>query len=186
MPGLPVHHQLPESTQTHVKRVGDAIQPSHLLSSPSPPAINLSQYQGLFKWVIRWPKYWSFSFNISPSNEHSRLVGSSCSPRDSQESSPTAQFKSSSHQVTKVLEFQLQHQSFQWTLRTGWISLQSKGLSRVSSNTTVQKHQFFSTELFSQSNSHVYNIICMISELLNLLRCILWPSVTVCFAECYT
>ena len=51
MPGLPVHHQLPESTQTHVHRVSDAIQPSHPLSSPSPPALNLSQYQSLFKWV---------------------------------------------------------------------------------------------------------------------------------------
>ena len=75
-PGLPVHHQLLESTQTHVHKVGDAIQPSHPLSSPSPPALNLSPHQGLFKWV------------------------------------------SSSHQVAKVLEFQLQHQSFQWTLRT--------------------------------------------------------------------
>ena len=76
MPGLPVHHQLPEFTQTHVHWVGDAIQPSHPLSSPSPPAFNLSQHQGLFKWV------------------------------------------SSSHQVAKILEFQLQHQSFQWTPRT--------------------------------------------------------------------
>ena len=50
-PGLPVHHQLPESTQTHVHWVGDAIQPSHPLSSPSPPALNLSQHQGLFQWV---------------------------------------------------------------------------------------------------------------------------------------
>ena len=75
-PGLPVHHQLSESTQTHVHRVGDAIQPSHLLLSPSLPALNLSQHQGLFKWV------------------------------------------NSSHQVAKVLEFQLQHQSFQWTPRT--------------------------------------------------------------------
>ena len=72
-PGLPVHHQLPESTQTHVHWVGDAIQPSHPLSSPSLPALNLSQHQSPFKWVsssIRWPKNWSFSFNISPSNEH--------------------------------------------------------------------------------------------------------------------
>ena len=73
MPGLPVHYQLPESTQTHVYWVSDAIQSSHPLSSPS-PAVNLSQHQGLFQWVsstcIRWPKYWSFSFNISPSNEH--------------------------------------------------------------------------------------------------------------------
>ena len=79
-PGLPVHHQFPESTQTHVHRVSDAIQPSHPLSSPSPPALNLSQHQGLFKWV------------------------------------------SSSHQAAKVLEFQLQHQSFQWTPRTDSLS----------------------------------------------------------------
>ena len=76
-PGLPVHHQLLEFTPTHVHWVGDAIQPSHPLSSPSPPALNLSQHQGLFHWV------------------------------------------SSSHQVAKVLELQLQHQSFQWTFRTG-------------------------------------------------------------------
>ena len=74
-PGLPVNHQLPEFTQSHVHWVSDAIQPSHPLSSPSPPAFNHSQHQGLFKWV------------------------------------------SSSHQVAKVLEFQPQHQSFQWTLR---------------------------------------------------------------------
>ena len=74
--GLPVHHQLPEFTQTQVHWVSDAIQPPHPLSSPSPPTFNLSQHQGLFQWV------------------------------------------SSSHQVAKVLEFQLQHQSFQWTLRT--------------------------------------------------------------------
>ena len=76
MPGLPVHHQLLELTQTHVHWVGDAIQPSHPLSSPSPPAFNLSQHQGLFQWV------------------------------------------SSLHQVAKVLQFQLQHQSFQWIFRT--------------------------------------------------------------------
>ena len=76
-PGLPVHHQLPEFTQTHVHRVSDAIQPSHPLSSPSPPAFNFSQNQGLFQWLrllIRWPKYSSFSFNISPSDEYSGLV----------------------------------------------------------------------------------------------------------------
>ena len=78
-PGLPVCHQFPEFTQTHVHRVGDAIQPSHPLSSPSPPALNLSQHQGLFKWVR------------------------------------------SSHQVAKVLEFQLQHQSLQWTPRTDFL-----------------------------------------------------------------
>ena len=75
-PGLPVLHQLPEFTQTHVHRVGDAIQPSHPLLSPSPPAPNPSQHQGLFQWV------------------------------------------NSSHEVAKLLEFQLQHQSFQWTPRT--------------------------------------------------------------------
>ena len=94
--GIPVHHQLPEFTQTHIHWVSDASQPTHPLSSPS-PAFNLSQHQGLFKWV------------------------------------------SSSHQVAKVLEFQLQVQSFQWTLRTdrplvwtGGISLQSKGLCFLS------------------------------------------------------
>ena len=91
MPGFPVHHQLPELAQTQLHRVSDAIQPSHPLLFPSSPAFNLSQHQGLFKWV------------------------------------------SSSHQVAKVLEFQLQHQSFQCTPLgwsplgwTGWISLQSK------------------------------------------------------------
>ena len=75
-PGFPVHHQLPESTQTHVHWVGNAIQPSHPLSSVS-PAFNLSQHQGLFQWVSsshHVPKYWSFSFNISPSNEHPGLI----------------------------------------------------------------------------------------------------------------
>jgi len=74
--GLPVHHQPPKFIQTHVHWVGDAIQPSHPLSSPSPPAPNPSEHQGLFQWV------------------------------------------NSSHEVAKVLEFQLQHQSFQWTPRT--------------------------------------------------------------------
>ena len=95
-PGLPVHHQLPEFTQTHVHRVVDAIQPFHPLLSPFPPALNLSQRQGLFKWV------------------------------------------SSSHQVAKVLEFSasasvLPMNTQDWSPLgwTGWISLQSKGLSRV-------------------------------------------------------
>ena len=79
MPRLPVYHQLPEFTQTHVHWVGDAIQPSHPLSSPSPLAFNLSPHQGLFQWV------------------------------------------SSSHQVAKALEFQLQHQSFQWIFRTDFL-----------------------------------------------------------------
>ena len=100
-PGLPVHHQVLESTPINVHWVGDAIQPSHPLLSPSPPALNISQHQGLFKWV------------------------------------------SSSHQVAKVLEFQLMNTQDWFPLGwTGWIFLQSKGLSRVFSNTTVQKHQF--------------------------------------------
>ena len=78
MPGLPVHHQLLELAQTHVHQVSDAIQPSHPLSSPSPPAFHLSQHQGLFEWVsvqcIKWPKYCSFSFSISPSDEYSGLI----------------------------------------------------------------------------------------------------------------
>ena len=76
MPGFPVHHELPELAQTYVNQVGDAIQPSHSLLSPSPPALNFSQHQGLSNELvlrIRWPKYWSFSFSISPSNEYSGL-----------------------------------------------------------------------------------------------------------------
>ena len=77
--GTPVHHQLMELAQTHVHRVGDTIQPSHPLSSPSPPPFSLSQLQGLFQWVT------------------------------------------SSHQVAKVLELQLQYQSFQWIFRTDFL-----------------------------------------------------------------
>ena len=76
-PGLPVHHQLPEFTQTHVHRVGDAIQPSHPLASPSPLAPNPSQHQVFSNESalrMRWPKYWSFSFSISPSKEHPGLI----------------------------------------------------------------------------------------------------------------
>ena len=77
MPGLPVHHKLPEFTQTHVHRVGDAIQPSHLLSPllllpPIPPSIRVFSNESTLR--IRWPKYWSFSFSISPSNEHPGLI----------------------------------------------------------------------------------------------------------------
>ena len=102
-PGLPVHHQHPELTQTHVHRVGDAVQPPHPLSSLSPPAFNLSQHQGLFKWVtsshhvakvlefqLQHQSYlWIFRTDFLWDG----LVGSPCSPRDSQESSPTPQFK---------------------------------------------------------------------------------------------
>ena len=73
-PGLPINHQLPEFTETHIHRVNDAIQPSHPLSSPSPYAFSLSQHQGLFQesaLCITWPKYWTF---ISPSNEYLGLI----------------------------------------------------------------------------------------------------------------
>ena len=86
-----------------------------LLLPPIPPSIRVCSNESALR--MRWPKYWSFSFSISPSSEHPGLI------------------------------------SFR---RTGWISLQSKGLSRVCSNTTVQTHQFFSTQLSSQSNSHPY------------------------------
>ena len=72
-PDLPVHHQLSKSTQTHAHRVGDAIQPSHPLSSPSPPALkrpSIRVFSNESTLCMRWPKYWSFSFSISPSNEH--------------------------------------------------------------------------------------------------------------------
>ena len=122
MPGFSVHHQLPEFTQTHVHWVGDAIQPSHPLSSPSPPAFNLSQYQGLFKWV------------------------------------------SSSHQMAKVLEFQ--HQAFQWIFPlnmnewfplwwTGWISFQSKGLSRVFQHHSLKESILWQVTCHISSNSMV-------------------------------
>ena len=119
-PDFPVHHQLPELAQTHVHWVGDAIQPSHPLSSPSPPAFILSQHQGLFQWV------------------------------------------SSSHQVAKILEsasasvLPMNIQEWFPLGLTGWISLQSKGLSWVFSNTTVQKHQFLDTQLSLWSNSHIH------------------------------
>ena len=107
-----VQHQFPELAQTHVHQKGDAIQPSHLLSSPSPPSFNISQHQGLFKGSvlrIRWPKYWSFSFSICSSNEYSGLISfrmdwfDPCSPRDSQESSSTPQLKSISSSVLSFL-----------------------------------------------------------------------------------
>ena len=122
MSGLPVHHKLPEFTQTHAHRVGDAILPSHPLSSPSPPAPNPSKRQGLFQWV-------------SSSHEVAKVLGVSASasvlPVNTQDLSPSG-----------------------WT---GWISLQSKGLSRVFSNTTVQKHQFFwHSAIFTVQLSHPY------------------------------
>ena len=103
-PCFPVHHQLPESAQTHVHWVSDAIQPSHPLSSPSPSAFNLSPHQGLFQGVSSSHQVGqsigvSASASVLPMNIQDWfplgwMVGSPCSPRDSQESSPTPQFKS--------------------------------------------------------------------------------------------
>ena len=113
-PGLTVHHQLLEFTQTHVHRVGDAIQPSHPLLSPSPPApippsIRVLSNESILR--MRRPKYWNFSLSLSPSNEHPGLV----------------------------------------SFRMNWLDLLAvQGLSRVSSNNTVQKHQFFGAQLSSQ------------------------------------
>ena len=109
--GLPVHHHLPELTQIHVHRVGDAIQWSHPLSSPSPPAFNLSQHQGLFKWVssshqvakVLELQHQSFQWIFRTDFLYDWLVGSPCSPRDSQESSPTPQFKSINSSVLSFL-----------------------------------------------------------------------------------
>ena len=112
------HVHLPEFAQTHIHRVGDAIQPSHPLSSPFPPAPHPSQYQSLFRWVFAWSGH-----SIGVSTLASFL------PKNTKGWSP-----------------------LEWT---GWISLQSKGLSRVFSNTTVKKHQFFSTQFSSQSNSQI-------------------------------
>ena len=112
MPGLPGHHQLLEFTQTHVHRVSDAIQPSHPLSS-SPPAPNPSQHQSLFQrvnFLHEVAKVLEFqlqhhSFQRNPRADllHNGLVGSPCSPRDSQESSPTPQFKSNNSSVLSFL-----------------------------------------------------------------------------------
>ena len=119
-PGLPVHRQLPEFTQTHVHWVSDAIQPSHPLLSPSPPAPSPSHHQSLFQWVNSLHEVASLGVSAL----------ASVLPKKSQGWSPS-----------------------EWT---GWISLQSKGLSRVFSDTTVQKHQFFSAQPSSQSNSHIH------------------------------
>ena len=104
MPGFPVYHQLLEFTQIHIHRVGNAIQPSHPLSSPSPPAFNTSHHQGLFKWVSSSHQvtkvlefqlqHQSFQWTFRTDLLQNGLVGSPCSPRDSQESSPTPHFKS--------------------------------------------------------------------------------------------
>ena len=120
MPGLPIHHQLPEFIQTHIHQAGDAIQPSHPWSSPSPPAPNPSQHQS-------FPMSQLFTWG-GQSTGVSALA--SFLPQNTQGWSP-----------------------LEWT---GWICLQSKGLSRVFSNTTVQKHQFFGVQLSLQSYSCIH------------------------------
>ena len=122
-PGFPVHHQLPELLKFMSI---ESVMPSNhlilccplLLLPPIPPSIGVFSNESTLR--MRWPKYWSFSFSISPSNEHSGLI----------------------------------------SFRMDWLDLLcSKGLSRVFSNTTVQKHQFFSAQLSSQSNSHIHSAI---------------------------
>ena len=138
-PGFPVIDHPLELAQTLVHYIGDAIQPSHPLSIPSPPALNLSQHQGLFQvsaLCIRWPKDWSFSFGISPS--------------------------------------------------IGLISLQSKELSQVFSNTTVRKHQFFPlrfygptlTSVLDYLKNHSFDSVDLVGKVMSLLfimLSILWP-----------
>ena len=127
--GLPGLHCLLEFAQIHVHWVSDAIQPSHVLLVPSPPAFNLSQHQGLYQWVSsshQMAKDWSSSFSITPSNEYSGLTSLGL---------------------------------------TGLICLLSKWLSRVFSSTTIQKHQFFDTQPFLWSNSHIHTWLLEKSEL---------------------
>ena len=119
MPGFPVHHQLPELKLVSIESVmpfNHLILCHTFLLLPSIfPSIRVFSKESVL--CIRWPKYWSFSFSISPSNEYSGLI----------------------------------------SLRIDWlVSLQSKGLSRVFSNTIVQKHQFFGAQLSLQSNSHIH------------------------------
>jgi len=119
MPGFPLHQKFPGLTQIHVNQVSDAIQPPHPLSSPFLPAFNLSQHQGLFKWVCF------------------------------------------SHQVAEVLEFQLQHQSFQWifrliSFRIDWLDLLAvQGTLKSLFQHHSSKHHFFSTQPSLWSNSHI-------------------------------
>ena len=114
-PGLPGHHHLPEFTQTHVHWVSDAIQPSHPLSSPSPPAPNPSQHQSLSQWINSLHEvarvlefqlqHHSFHGNPRADLLQNGLVGSPCRPRDSQESSPTPQFKSINSSALSFLQW---------------------------------------------------------------------------------
>ena len=120
-PGFPVLHHLPDFAQTYVHWVGDASQPAHTLSSPSPPAFNLSLHQGIFQMS---------QFFVSGGQSIGVSASASVLPMNIQDWFPLG--------------------------LTDLISLQSKGLSRVFSNTTVQKHQFFSAQLSLWSNSHIY------------------------------
>jgi len=119
-PGLPVHHQFPKFTQTHIHQVGDAIQPSHPLSTPLllpplPPSIRAFSNESTLR--MRWPKYWSFSFSIIPSKEHPGLI----------------------------------------SFRMDWLDLLAvHGTLKSLFQHHTSKHQFFGTQLSSQSNSHIH------------------------------
>ena len=142
MPAFLVHHQHPELTQTHVHRVGDPIQPFHSLSSPSPPAFNLSQHQGLFQWSQFFASDGqsigvSASAPVLPMNIQD---WSPCSPRDPQESSPTPQFKSISSSVlsclysptlTSIHDYWKNHSFDRWTFVGKVMSLLFNMLSRL-------------------------------------------------------
>ena len=154
-PDFPVHHQLPELAQTHAPRVSDAIQPSHSLLSPSPPIFKSISFLAL-----------SFLYGPTLTSIHDYWKNHSFDYMDCPQSFPTSGsfqmsqlFTSGGQSIgvsasTSVLPMNSQDwYPLGWT---GWISLQSKGLSRVFSKTTVQNHQFFSAQLYSQSNSHIH------------------------------
>ena len=137
MPGLPVHHKLPEFTQTYAHWVGDAIQPSHPLSSPSPPAHNPSQHQGLFQWV------------------------------------------NSLHEVAKLLEFQLQHQSFQWTSRTYLLQMDWLDLLAVQGTLkSILQHHSSKASIFQRSHFFIVQLSppYMTTGKTIALTCLCWQS----------
>ena len=141
-PGFPVQHQLPELVQIHIHRVNDAMQPSHPLSSLSPPAFSLSQHQDLCQWVsslLRWTKYWSVNFSIRLSNEYSGLI----------------------------------------SYRMGWFDLLAvQGTLKSLLQHYSSKHQFFSAQVSSWSNSHIHTWLLEKPQLI-------WTFVgNVCFLIC--
>ena len=167
-----VHHQLPEFTQTHVHWVGDTIQSSHSLSSPSPPAFNLSQHQSLFKWVSsphQVAKVLEFQFQhqffqwiFRTDLLQNGLVGSPCSPRDSQESSPTPQFKSIN---SSALSFLLS--TCQLFIAWDWLQLGVRRWweeGRISAS-SCHECQFYRTQLISPKD-----LLCTLHKIIFLQR----------------